>query len=170
MPSISDSKTPAILTFAAVLLFAPALAAGPANTGIYINGMELSPQQMEILRQTTGVSLPPGHYLVQNGCIAHLESGEVNCAAPSDRYPGGNAYDYGYGGDVYDYGSDGFAAGGDVYDYGSNAYHYGGSAGSGYGYDDGSGTWFQRGSDYSGGYSVGGDGSGCIYTPDWSNC
>lgn len=32
------------------------------------------------------------------------------------------------------------------------------------------GPWFHRGSDAAGGYSVGGDGSGCIYTPNWSNC
>ena len=168
MPSQFKKKVAALPAIIAGLLFAPTIVAGPAATGIYINGMELGPQQTEILRQTTGVSLPPGHYLVQNGCIAHLESGEVSCAAPPDQYPGGNAY--GYAGDVYGYGSEGYAAGGDVYDYGNNAYRYGGSAGGGYGYDDGTGAWYHRGSDYSGGYSVGGDGSGCIYTPDWSNC
>jgi hypothetical protein len=47
------------------------------------------------------------------------------------------------------------------YGYAGQAYSYSGGQG---------GAWHYRGSDASGGYSVGGDGSGCIYTPNWSNC
>lgn len=150
----------AIPVLLAGLSITPTLASGAAAGGVYVNGAQLSPQQVEMLWQSTGVLLPPGHYVVQNGCVAHLESGQVQCARQAGQYSGGDAY--GYGG--------GYAYGGDVYGYGNEAYSYGGGAGGGYGYNDGSGGWFHRGGDYSGGYSVGGDGSGCIYTADWSNC
>ncbi len=103
-----------------------------AGTGVYVNGVELTSQQIALVYRATGQVPMPGHYLIQNGCVAHLESGQVACAQTQPSY---------------------------------------GGVGSGYGYHDGpGGSWFQRGSDYSGGYSVGGDGAGCIYTPDWSNC
>jgi hypothetical protein len=109
-----------------------------AGTGVYVNGVELDAQQVALAYQSTGQLPAPGHYLVQNGCVAHLESGQVYC--PQTAQGGGD-------------------------------YSYGGGIGGGYGYTGGPGDpWFHRSSDYSGGYSVGGDGSGCIYTPDWSNC
>jgi hypothetical protein len=146
MPIMPQTKKKVLCTLVASLLFATTAFAGSATSGIHVNGVELSAQQIAMLRQATGVSLPPGHYLVQNGCVSHLESGQVQCAPPQPRYGGG------------------------VDGYGGGSYGYGGGSG-GYGYNNGSGgSWFQRGSDYSGGYSVGGDASGCIYTPDWSNC
>jgi hypothetical protein len=118
-----------------------------AGTGVYVNGVELNAQQVALVYQSTGQLPAPGHYLVQNRCVAHLESGQVYC--PQAAQGGGYSYGGGVGG----------------------GYSYGGGVGGGYGYNGGPGnSWFHRGSDYSGGYSVGGDGSGCIYTPNWSNC
>ena len=79
---------------------------------------------------------------------------------------------------TYNYGNEAYANGGDAYSYGNNAYgqgsqvyEYGGGVGGGYGYSNSAdGSSFHRGSDYSGGYSVGTDSNGCIYTPNWSNC
>lgn len=102
-----------------------------AGTGVYVNGVELSPQQIALVYQRTGQVPLPGHYLIQNACVVHLESGQVACAQAQPGY---------------------------------------GGTGGGYGDNDPGEPWFHRGSDYSGGYSVGGDGSGCIYTPNWSNC
>lgn len=48
--------------------------------------------------------------------------------------------------------------------------YYGNGVNGGYGYQNNDGSWYHQNGGYSGGYSVGGDGSGCIYTPDWSNC
>lgn len=175
-------RTTALSVFTASLLFAPALFAASAPTGIFINGVELDQQQVALLYQSTGVSLLPGHYLVQGGCVSHLESGQTQCAPQPNEY-GDGAYEY--SGDVYGDGSDGYAYGGEAYEYGGETYGYGGEAysqggesysyggdagGGGYGYTNGDGSWFHRGSDYSGGYSVGSDSNGCIYTPDWSNC
>jgi hypothetical protein len=162
-----------LTAFAASLLFAPALFAETAASGIFINGVELDQQQVAMLYQTTGVSLLPGHYLIQDGCVSHLESGQSQCAPQANQYDDGANE---YSGGVYGDGTDGYAYGGDAYDYGGGAYNQGGDsyeyggAGGGYGYSNDDGGWFHRGGDYSGGYSVGSDNSGCIYTPDWSNC
>ena len=153
MHNPGKSRTTTLTALAAGLLLSPVLLAGQATSGIFINGVELSPQQMAMLYQTMGISLPPGHYLVQGGCVAHLESGQTQCAPQAQQYGEGLSQ---YGGEVY----------GD----GSGNYSYGGGAGGGYGSGNDDGSWFQRGSDYSGGYSVGSDSNGCIYTPDWSNC
>lgn len=119
------------------MLAGSAAFASHEGTGVYVNGVELMPQQIASIQQSLGQAPAPGHYLVQNGCVAHLESGQVVC--PQAAQGGG--------------------------------YSYGGGVGGGYGYNNGpGGSWFHRGSDYFGGYSVGGDGSGCIYTPNWSNC
>jgi hypothetical protein len=118
-----------------------ALPASANGTGVYVNGVELTLEQVSILYQSTGQIPAPGHYLFQDGCVAHVESGQVVCAVPPGAPELGGADDDGDG------------------------------IGGGYAEDGGEGDpWFSRGSDYSGGYSVGGDGSGCIYTPDWSNC
>jgi len=114
------------------------LPASADGTGVYVNGVELTLEQVALIYQSTGQVPALGHYLFQNGCIAHVESGEIVCAGPPGAATGIEA------------------AGG-----------YDEDEGGGGGYGD---SWFERGSDYSGGYSVGGDGSGCIYTPDWSNC
>lgn len=98
-----------------------------AGTGVYVNGVELNAEQMALVYQSTGQLPAPGHYLVQKGCVAHLESGQVYCPQAAQ--------------------------------------------GGGYGYNGGLGNpWFHRSTDSSGDYSVGGDGSGCIYTPHWSTC
>ncbi len=111
--------------------------ANHGGTGVYANGVELTAQQIAVIQHSFGQAPAPGHYLMQNGCIAHLDSGQVVCPQAA---PGGG-------------------------------YSYGGGIGGGYGHNNGpGGSWFHRGSAYSGGYSVGGDGSGCIYTPNWSNC
>ena len=175
------TRTPALTAFAASLLFAPALFAASASTGIFINGVELDQQQVANLYLNTGVSLLPGHYLIEDGCVSHLESGQTQCAPQPDEYADGareyggdvhgdDSEGYAYGGEAYDYGGETYSYGGEVYNQGNETYGYGGGVGGGYGYSNGDGSWFHRGSDYSGGYSVGGDSNGCIYTPDWSNC
>ena len=137
---LDDLRILTIAAFIAVALFATAAYASPANTGVFVNGEELTQRQLVALYRTTGLVPLPGHYVVWNGCIAHLESGQVACPQAAQA-----GHEYG-----------GRASGG---------------ASGGYGYYGGrGGQWFHRGSDASGGYSVGGDGSGCIYTPDWSNC
>lgn len=127
----------ALLGLMTTMLAVPVAFANHTGTGVYVNGVELTAQQIALIQQSLGQKPAPGHYLVQNGCVAHLESGQVAC--PQAAQGGG--------------------------------YSYGGGVGGGYGDNNGpGGSWFHRGSDYSGGYSVGGDGSGCIYTPNWSNC
>jgi hypothetical protein len=134
---LDDLKILIIAAVIAVSLFATAAYANPPGTGVFVNGVELSQLQVAALYQMTGQIPARGHYLVANGCIAHLESGQVGCPQGAQR-----GYEYG-----------------------------GGAPGAGYGYYAGQGgAWFHRGSDASGGYSVGGDGNGCVYTPDWSNC
>lgn len=66
-----------------------------AGTGVYVNGVELNAQQVALVYQSTGQLPALGHYLVQNGCVAHLESGQVYC--PQTAQGGG---DYSYGGGV----------------------------------------------------------------------
>jgi hypothetical protein len=130
-PGVFMKVAPLLLLGA--MLVIPCAFAG--DTGVYVNGVELNAQQLAMVYRATGQMPAPGHYVVQNGCVAHFESGQVVCRqAPQ------------------------------------NGSYYGG-VGRGYGYSGGAGQpWFYRGSDYSGGYSVGGDGSGCVYTADWSNC
>ena len=191
-------KATRLLGFIAALLLAPALSANSSTSGVYINGVEMTSQQIEMYQQTVGYSLPPGQYLVYNGCIAQLGSGQVYCPhrAQGQVYSDGDdGQDYGndvfsygtegdvddgdeydndvssYGNDVYGDGSDLYSDGNYTYSYGNDGDSYQGDAGTGYGYSNNSdGSWFHRGSDYSGGYSVGSDDSGCIYTPNWSNC
>jgi hypothetical protein len=137
---LDDLKILTIAAFVAVTLFATAVYANP-GTGVFVNGMELSTQQVAALYRMTGEVPAAGHYLVWNGCIAHVESGQSTCSQPASQ----GGYEYG-----------GRTSGG---------------LSGGYGYNGGQGgQWFHRGSDAAGGYSVGGDGSGCIYTPNWSNC
>lgn len=54
--------------------------------------------------------------------------------------------------------------------YGNSFEYFGNGPGRGYGYQSSDGSWYHQSGTYSGGYSVRGDGSGCVYTPDWSNC
>ena len=134
---LDDLKLLAIAAVLAVSLFATAAFAESGGMGVFVNGVELTRLQVNALYQITGQVPAPGHYLVGNGCIAHVESGQMACPQAARQ-----GMEYG-----------------------------GGSPGAGYGYNGGAGgPWFHRGSQASGGYSVGGDGSGCIYTPNWSNC
>jgi hypothetical protein len=137
LSKLDDLKILIIAAVIAVSFFATAAYANPPGTGVFINGVELSQMQVAALYRMTGQIPARGHYLVANGCFAHLESGQVGCPR---AVQGG--------------------------------YEYGGrSPGAGYGYYGGQGgAWFHRGSEASGGYSVGGDGNGCVYTPNWSNC
>ena len=197
-------KPTLIAAVVAGLLTASAVSANGANGDVFINGNQLTPQQIALLEQATGVALQPGHYLVQNGCVAHLESGNTQCAQQPAQaqyfdedgdefdqdiyeddieeyaYEAGAA-DYGYGANVYGnngYGYDAYGNGGNLYNdgtytysYGNNGYSYQGSAAAGgYGYYNNDGSSFHRSSNYAGGYSVGQDSNGCIYTPNWSNC
>ncbi|MCI0653615.1 MAG: hypothetical protein L0Y39_03945 [Methylococcaceae bacterium] len=78
-----------------------------------------------------------------------------------------------YGGYIYvpqPYANPYYPGGQSGYDNGSYYEYYGNGVNGGYGYRNNDGSWYHQNGDYSGGYSVGGDGSGCIYTPDWSNC
>ncbi len=135
-----DLKVLTIAALIAVSLLATAAYARSPGMGVYVNGVELSRQEVVALYRMTGQVPARGHYLVGNGCIKHLESGQVACSQQAGR-----GYEYG-----------GRSSGG---------------LSGGYGYNGGQGgQWFHRGSDAAGGYSVGGDGSGCIYTPNWSNC
>ena len=202
MPALLKIIATILLGLAASLLANPAYSGNTPTTGIFINGSELTPQQVLILRQTAGLNLPPGHYLVQDGCVLHVESGLSNCAPPAQagmygdddeaydddvyefdagEYAAGSPYGgggysygaqgYGYGAGVYGNGSNLYNDGTYTYSYGNDGYSYQGGVGGGYGYNNQSdGSWFHRGSDYSGGYSVGSDSNGCIYTPNWSNC
>jgi len=137
---LDDLKLLTIAALIAVGLFATAAYANPSGTGVFVNGAELTRMQIAALYNMTGQVPARGHYLVWNGCIKHVESGQVACSQAARQ-----GYEYG-----------GRTSGG---------------LGGGYGYNGGQGgQWFHRGSDAAGGYSVGGDGSGCIYTPNWSNC
>jgi len=70
-----------------------------AGTGVYVNGVELNAQQVALVHQSTGQLPAPGHYLVLNGCVAHLESGQVYCpqAAQGGGYSYGGRVGGGYG-------------------------------------------------------------------------
>ncbi len=137
---MDDLKVLTIAALIAVALFTTAAYAGSPGTGVFVNGAELSRPQLVALYRMTGQVPARGHYLVGGGCIQHVESGQVACSQSAQQ-------GYGYGG------------------------RSSGGSGQAYGYNAGQGgAWHYRGSDASGGYSVGGDGSGCIYTPNWSNC
>lgn len=137
---LDDLKILTIAALIAVSLLATAAYANPSGTGVFVNGAELTRPQLAAVYRTTGLMLAQGHYIVWNGCVAHVESGQVACPQPTQ----GN---HEYGGRTS------------------------GGLDGGYGYNGGQGgQWFHRGSEASGGYSVGGDGSGCIDTPNWSNC
>lgn len=74
-----------------------------AGTGVYVNGLELSPPQLTLIYQSTGQVPARGHYLVQNGCVAHLESGQVYCPQATQNgggysHNGGVGGGYGYNG------------------------------------------------------------------------
>ncbi|MCL4799632.1 MAG: hypothetical protein KJ025_08605 [Burkholderiales bacterium] len=139
-------KTLAVAGWIAGFLAAPAALAGHTGTGVFVNGVELSRAEVAALYRISGQMPARGRYVVWNGCIRHVETGRTACSRAA---PGGSAY----GGRA----SGGFGGG---YGYADGAGRHGGSGG----------PWFHRGSDAAGGYSVGGDGSGCIYTPNWSNC
>jgi hypothetical protein len=199
-------KAIALIAIIAGLQHVPALAAGQPASGVYINGIEMTMQQIRMLEMGFGFTLPPGQYLAQNACILHLESEQVRCAQLPEipGFPGGEAgpeygnqvfgpdtegyfagggvtnygYNpgdyindgYGYGAGVYGGGSNVYSDGTYGYSYGTDGYSYQGGVDGGYGYNNSDGSWFHRNGDYSGGYSVGSDSNGCIYTPNWSNC
>ncbi|NJN39594.1 MAG: hypothetical protein HC807_00220 [Gammaproteobacteria bacterium] len=140
---LDDLKALTIAAFVALALLATSAYANPPGTGIFVNGSEMTRPQLAALYQSTGLIPARGHYIVWNGCIAHVESGEVVCPQAAQRH-------------------------GEVHEYGGRT---SGGLSGGYGYNGGQGgQWFHRGSQASGGYSVGGDANGCIYTPNWSNC
>ena len=143
---LDDLKVLTIAAFVVVSLLATSAYANPQSTGVFVNGSEMTRPQLVALYHSTGLTPARGHYIVWNGCIAHVESGQVACpqAAQTAQAPQGG---YEYGGRTS------------------------GGLSGGYGYNGGQGGQsFHRGSDASGGYSVGSDGTGCIYTPNWSNC
>ena len=106
------------------MLAVPVAFANHTGTGVYVNGVELTAQQIALIQQSTGQVPVPGHYIVQNGCVAHLESGQVQCpqAAQSGGYSygggigGGYGHNNGPGGSWFHRGSDysgGYSVGGD---------------------------------------------------------
>ncbi len=70
--------------------------ASHTGTRVYVNGVELTAQEIALIEQSLGEAPAPGHYLVQNGCVAHLQSGEVVC--PQTAQGGGYSYGGGVGG------------------------------------------------------------------------
>lgn len=106
------------------MLAGSAAFADHGGTGVYVNGVELTAQQIALIQQSLGQAPAPGHYLVQNGCVAHLESGQVHCpqAAQGGGYSygggvgGGYGHNNGPGGSWFHRGSDysgGYSVGGD---------------------------------------------------------
>lgn len=96
---LDDLKILTMAALIAVALLATAAYASPAGTGVFVNGVELSSLQVAALYRVTGQVPARGHYLVANGCIAHVESGQIACpqAAQGGYEYGGRGPGAGYG-------------------------------------------------------------------------
>ena len=77
------------------------------RTLVYINGYELTPQELYAVQVQTGTRIPPGNYIYdgRSGCWAELTSGHSECPA----YAGGG----GGGSYISRYGSGEWNANGD---------------------------------------------------------
>ena len=84
------------LGFGSAMFLPTAALANHTGTGVYVNGVELTAQQIAYLYHSTGQIPQPGNYVVRNGCVTHLESGQVSCSHGAQPGYGG-----GYGGGGY---------------------------------------------------------------------
>ncbi len=70
------------------------------RTFVYVNGYELTPQELYVAQQQSGARIPPGHYLYdgQSGCWLELNTGQGGCPGnASGGNSGGGSYISRYG-------------------------------------------------------------------------
>jgi hypothetical protein len=131
------------LSLAAVMSLCVSTAALSTGSTVFINGQQLSTQELYALQQSLGTYIAPGYYLLDgNGCWYNQTTGAQGCL--SNGYNGSNGYTDANGNSVY------------TSRYGSGSH-------------DQNGNW-NHWSDAADG-AVGGTSDGCIYTSfGWSNC
>lgn len=78
-----------------VILVAAISAQANDRTFVFVNGYELSPQELYAVQMQSGTRIPPGNYIVdgQSGCWAELNSGQSGCPGQA----GGGSYTSRYG-------------------------------------------------------------------------
>lgn len=70
------------------------------RTFVYVNGYELTAQELYVAQQSSGTRIPPGNYLYdgQTGCWLELNSGQGGCPGnASNGNSGGGSYISRYG-------------------------------------------------------------------------
>lgn len=95
-----SSKLPMLALFVGVaILVATISAQANGRTLVFVNGYELSPQELYAVEAQSGTRIPPGNYIVdgQSGCWAELNSGQSGCPGQS----GGGSYTSRYGSGEY---------------------------------------------------------------------
>lgn len=84
-----------------IAVFSGAFAAHANDkTFVYINGYELTSQELYVAQQQSGARIPPGHYLYdrQSGCWMELNTGNSGCPEyAGDGNTGGGSYISRYG-------------------------------------------------------------------------
>lgn len=77
------------------ILIAAISAQANGRTFVYVNGYELSAQELYAVQMQSGMRIPPGNYIVdgQSGCWAELNTGRSGCTGQS----GGGSYTSRYG-------------------------------------------------------------------------
>lgn len=77
------------------ILVATISAQANGRTLVFVNGYELSPQELYTVQMQSGTRIPPGNYIVdgQTGCWAELNSGRSGCPVNA----GGGSYTSRYG-------------------------------------------------------------------------
>lgn len=93
------SRTPILLLAIAIVSGAFAAQANE-KTFVYVNGHELTPQDLYVAQQRSGARIPPGHYLYdgQSGCWVELNSGRGGCPGNTGGgNSGGGSYMSRYG-------------------------------------------------------------------------
>ena len=93
------SRIPILLLGIAIVSGAFAAQANE-KTFVYVNGYELSPQELYVAQQRSGAHIPPGNYLYdgQSGCWVELNTGQGGCPGnASNGNSGGGSYISRYG-------------------------------------------------------------------------
>ena len=93
-----SSKLPMLAFLVGVVILIAAISAqANERTFVFINGYELSPQELHGVQIQTGTRIPPGNYIVDGntGCWAELNSGQTGC--PAQGNGGSYASRYGSG-------------------------------------------------------------------------
>lgn len=92
-----SSKLPMLAFLVGIVILIAAISAqANERTFVFINGYELSPQELHAVQIQTGTRIPAGNYIVDGntGCWAELNSGQTGCPSQGS----GGAYTSRHGG------------------------------------------------------------------------